>query len=142
MDEIYSNYEKHALEHIQGFTELVGLKLESIEPGHIIIYFDVREELTNPRGIVHGGAIFTLMDTAAGMAGVYTPHGERSLVTQCSTIHFLRMVDHGKVRAESRLIKEGKNVSLSRVDVYDENGKLAATGDFELFYVNEQGQSK
>lgn len=129
------DFRKEAEQRLKGYTNLTGIVVESAVQGHVVTAFDVRDELKNPQGMVHGGATFTLMDTAAGMSGIYKESGNRRLVSQCASVHYLRPICSGHVRAEARLVKDGRNTALSRVDVYDESGSLAATGDFELFYI-------
>lgn len=126
----------NAESRLQGFTGFVGVKIIEVLPGKAEVAFDVREELTNPMKIVHGGALFTLMDTAAGISAIYKEDGERQLVSQCATVHYLKPATHGRLTAKSELVKDGRHTALSRVNVFDESGLLLATGDFEIFYLD------
>ncbi len=44
------------------FARLIGIKLESVEPGHAVLLMEVRDELRQNHGVVHGGAIASLND--------------------------------------------------------------------------------
>ena len=88
----------------------------------------------NPYGMVHGGAIYTLADNAAGTAA----HSDgRYYVTQTSALHFLRNQARGTVRAAAYVRHRGKSTVLTAVDITGEGGKLLATGEFTFFCVDK-----
>lgn len=109
------------------------IELETVEPDHAVFRLDIRPESCNPHGIVHGGAIYTMADNAAGTAA-YTDG--RMYVTQTSALHFLRNQTHGTVWAEGKVRHRGKTTCLVSVDITGEGGKLLATGEFTFFCVD------
>ncbi len=50
------------------YARLLGLELTAVARGAAVVSLDVRAELTRMEGIVHGGALASLMDTAAAFA--------------------------------------------------------------------------
>ena len=128
----------NAEERLQGFNRFVGIQIINAVPGRAEIALDVREELTNPMKIVHGGALFTLLDSAAGISAIYKENGNRPVVTQCATVHYLQPATSGRITAIGTLVKDGHFTALSRADVFDESGTLLATGDFEIFYTDNK----
>jgi uncharacterized protein (TIGR00369 family) len=44
------------------FAKLLGIEVESVEPGHAVLSMKIRDELKRNGGIAHGGAIATLID--------------------------------------------------------------------------------
>ncbi len=50
------------------FPRSMGIRLVHLSPGHSKVEMPVKEEMTNFHGITHGGALFTLADTAFGLA--------------------------------------------------------------------------
>jgi len=108
------------------------MELESLGPDRAVFRLDIRPESRNPFGMVHGGALYTLADNAAGTAA----HTDgRAYVTQTSSLHFLRNQSEGTVRAEGRVRHRGKSTCLTEVDITGEDGVLLATGEFTFFCV-------
>ena len=115
------------------FTSHNFIELESAEPDHVVYRLDIRPESWNPYGMVHGGALYTLADDAAGG----TAHSDgRHYVTQSGSLHFLDNRAHGIIRAEGRVLHRGRSTVLVAVDVTDEAGALLATGQFAYFCVD------
>lgn len=109
------------------------IELESVEPDHAVYRLEIRPESKNPYGVVHGSAIYTMADNATG----YAAHTDgRIYVTQTSSMHFLRNQAKGVVRADARVRHRGKTTCLVDVDVFGDDGKLLATGDFTFFCVD------
>ena len=109
------------------------IELECVEPDHAVYRLEIRPESKNPYGVVHGSAIYTMADNATG----YAAHTDgRCYVTQTSSMHFLRNQTHGVVRADARVRHRGKSTCLVDVDVFGDDGKLLATGDFTFFCVD------
>ena len=50
------------------FLRLLGVEVDSIEPGRVVSRLPVREELNQQNGYVHAGAVGTLADHTAGAA--------------------------------------------------------------------------
>lgn len=125
-----------------GLNGHLGLKFEKYEPGHVVCSLIIEDKHKNPAGTLHGGAICTLLDTAAGASGIIKEDGIRSLVTQAADIHFLRAVSSGKITAEGTVIKDGKQTAVARGDLFDENGNLIATGTFDLFYLDKKAEER
>lgn len=115
------------------FTVYNFIRLESAEPDHVVYSLDIRPESRNPYGMVHGGALYTLADDAAGG----TAHSDgRHYVTQSGNLHFLDNRAHGTIRASGRVRHRGRSTVLVAVDITDEAGALLATGEFSYFCVD------
>lgn len=109
------------------FVRLLGLEFVSAERGAAAFALDVREELTRMGGILHGGAIFSLLDTAAACA-VHTilETGDRT-VTVDLTVHFLRPFSSGRLHARARVLRSGRRIAFLSVEATDSTGVLIAT---------------
>lgn len=84
----------------------------------------------NPYGIVHGGMLYTMADTAAGyMARELT----RSPVTLNSDFHCMRNVPAGIVTARAEVVKAGKHILVLRVRVLADEELLLAEGTFTYY---------
>lgn len=92
-------------------------------------------------GVVHGGVLTTLADTAA----VYTVYPFLEVGQTMSNIefklNFLRpvFIDDGSVTAKAKLVRQGNRVALVQVDVHQAR-RLVAKGLFTyLVYRRDQG---
>jgi len=78
-------------------------------------------------GVLHGGAIMGLADSAAGTcAFLNLPEGATATATIQSSTSFLRAVRKGSAEAISRPIHVGRSVIVVDTDVVDEDGRLVA----------------
>lgn len=114
------------------FTRHVGLVIESLSEGKARVRLPYRPELARSYGIVHGGAIMTLMDTAAGLSsatagGTYDP-GVTNLTIAAST-QFLGMVRERDLVAEAVCTKAGRSIVFVEISVSSDD-VLVARGSF------------
>ena len=117
------------------FTDHNFIRLESAEADCAVYRLDIRPESRNPFGMVHGGALYTLADDAAGGAA----HSDgRHYVTQHGALHFLDNRAHGTIRAAGRVRHRGRSTVLVDVEITDESGSLLATGAFSYFCVDRK----
>lgn len=106
------------------------LELVSVEPDRVVYRLTIRPESRNPQGFVHGGALCTLADNAAGAAA----HTDgRTYVTQANTMYYLANRAGGTVYATGTVLHRGRATCLARADITDEEGKLLCTGEFTFF---------
>lgn len=109
------------------FLKTLGVEVESVGPGTATLLVHCREELMRNDGILHGGVAASLIDSAFAFAIIPTlGEGERT-VTVDMTIHYLRPLSGGVVKASARIVRAGRRVITVAADLFDENDKLAAT---------------
>ncbi len=109
------------------FLKLLGIEVESVGPGTATLLVPVREELMRNDGIVHGGVMASLIDSAFAFAIIpILADGERT-VTVDMTIHYLRPLRGGVAKASARIVRAGRRVITVSAELFDENDKLAAT---------------
>src|SRR5208337_1302713 len=90
-------------------TELLGFDVESVHDGRAIFRLDVRPKHKQIHGVVHGGILAALADTTAAIAA-YTviPRGTE-LATLELNINYLEPVPGGRVKADARVLRSGRN---------------------------------
>lgn len=114
------------LDHVP-FAKLLGIEVDSVEPGHAVLSMKLRDDLMRNNGIAHGGAIATLIDSSMAIAIMaQLADGERT-VTVDLTIHYLRPVSEGTARASARVVRAGRRVITVSAELFGDDGKLAAT---------------
>ena len=107
------------------FWELLGIEVVEMEEGYAKLVMPFHEKLTQPFGIVHGGAIFSLADSAAAIAIVRTVEPGTRFVTVEMKINSLAPVHQGVMEAEAKILRKGKRIIPIDVDVVN-NGTLVA----------------
>ena len=114
------------LDHVP-FAKLLGIEVDSVEPGHAVLSMRLRDELMRNNGIAHGGAIATLIDSAMAIAIMALLEENERTVTVDLTIHYLRPISEGTTRASARVVRAGRRVITVSAELFDHNEKLSAT---------------
>lgn len=120
------------LSHIHPLGGFEKAVLIDARPGYSKFSIVIPPESINIYGVVHGGFLFTLCDTAAGMA---TYAYETANSTQQANINFIKgaaLEDH-KLYVECRTIHKGRSTVVNQVQVTTESGKLIAAGTYTMF---------
>lgn len=101
----------------------IGMRIESVAPGHATLTLRVAEHMVNGLGICHGGYIFSLADSA--MAFASNSHGEHA-VAQHAAITYLRPTRLDDVlRAEAEERSRTKRSAMYDVRVTGPAGVIA-----------------
>lgn len=93
----------------------------------LVIEMDNRPDLVNVRGAIQGGLVATLIDIAAGrLAGEAAGVGH-NVTTADMNVHFLSPIIEGPARAEATIVRAGRRLVVTSVDVFDKGrDRLAA----------------
>lgn len=110
------------------FIRFLGIELDSIERGQARLSLEVRDELLQLQGVLHGGAMAALIDTAVAIAISSESDPEDRFTTVEMKINYLEPVREGRVIALARLIRNGRRIVVAECDAYDSNGQLVAKG--------------
>src|ERR1044071_10211290 len=83
------------------FSKMLGIEIDSIEPGRARLSVEVRQDLLQLQGVMHGGAIASLVDTAVAFAiiSVSQPHDRFTTVEM--KVNYLSAIREGRVTAET-----------------------------------------
>ena len=109
------------------FLNHLGIEVESVGRGTATLLLPVREELTRNDGIIHGGAVASVIDSAFAFAIVPLLADNERTVTVDLTIHYLRPLSGGTAKTVARVMRAGRRVITVSAELFDENDKLAAT---------------
>jgi uncharacterized protein (TIGR00369 family) len=117
---------REAFEEIP-FARLLGIELGELRRGAATLHLEARDELKRNRGILHGGVVASLADTAAAFAILTTSEAGQATTTVDLTVHYLRPLAGGRATARARVLRAGRRILTISVEVLDENKALAAT---------------
>ena len=106
--------------------------LESIEKGHAVLSTEVRHEMTNPYGKIHGGMMSLVIDEAIGWA-VVSMDLEQHYTSLTLNVDFLYAIPQGeRLRAESKVLRVGKKIINVECHVYNMAGNILARANSNL----------
>lgn len=113
---------------------VMNMTLEGIEKGTVRFGLVPDESLYNPIGAVHGGAICTILDSAAGCAVHSTLDAGWGYTSIEIKVNYLRGTtdDSGKLIATGRVVKGGSRVAFAEAELTDSQGRLIATASSTL----------
>jgi uncharacterized protein (TIGR00369 family) len=115
-------------ERLQGsdFYRWAGVELIDAAPGRVEIAFEAGPHHLNLQGLVHGGLLATLADTAMGLAVRTVLQPGRRHVTVQLGVEFLSPGRPGTIVAHGRSVKIGSQLGFAEADVTDPKGRLLA----------------
>jgi uncharacterized protein (TIGR00369 family) len=109
------------------FPTLVGVVLEEVRLDYARMRLPFRPALNQPAGIVHGGAIATLIDTVVVPAIGSAWDERRRLATVSMQINYLNVVAGEDAVAEGWIERRGRSLVFCRVEVRTASGTLATS---------------
>ena len=114
--------------HNLSFAKLIGMNLDDLQPDVAVISIDMRDDLRQPSGVLHGGVTATLIDTAMAFAVRTRLAMTEATATIDLTVHYLRPHMTGKFICTAKVVRAGKRIFTVSADVHGSEGKLIATG--------------
>lgn len=117
-------------------TRDLGLTVTEIGEHYALGTIEFVENSVNPRRVVHGGAIFGVMDQMGGLAACSTGYG---VVTVNGSIDFLRSVESMEpLTCKATIVKPGRRFTVvESVVTSNRTGKLIAKGSFTYCMMEE-----
>ncbi|SNT76631.1 PaaI family thioesterase [Paracoccus seriniphilus] len=107
------------------FSALLGIEIVTCTPEEVVCTMTVTEDMSNRNGVLHGGALMTLSDTAAGTATFISSPAEISNTTVEAKTNFIRPVRLGDtVTARCEPLHVGRATSVLQVTMTRGDGKV------------------
>src|SRR5215475_7313809 len=109
------------------FAALVGITVTDFSPERVAGSLAVREELTNPNGFLHGGALMSLADNLGGAATVANlPPGFTTTSIESKTNFFAAIPVGDTAHAECTPLHRGRSTMVWQTRITRGDGRLAA----------------
>jgi uncharacterized protein (TIGR00369 family) len=126
MSSIFEIWEERA--KIAKISRFIGQKLEVLEEGVCKISLHYRDAFEQTFGVVHGG-ILTLIADTAGYFAAATKVGEMPLATAEIKMNFVAPVYREDIYAIGKIVKAGRQIIVCELKVYvSKSNKLVALG--------------
>lgn len=126
------------------FVELLGARVEEAAEGYSRLSLVLEERHTNPNGVMHGGVVATVMDSAAAVA-LGRLRGERMRRDNPHATVEMNVALISPARPGDELVVEGKVLKLRRSVAFCEaearraaDGELIAKGHFTFVIQQDQ----
>lgn len=116
---------------ISAFSRHLGIEALTIENGEARVRLALTDTLRNRHQKLHGGALFSLVDVAMGLA-CSSSHGfdNQSVTIECK-INYIRAVDEGEVICTAKVLHAGRRTLVVEAEVMQEDRLIAkAQGTF------------
>ncbi|MFH1155160.1 MAG: PaaI family thioesterase [Pseudomonadota bacterium] len=121
------------------YPKHMNMKLESIGLDVAEITLDLAQYHLQPFGIVHGGVLATVIDTATFWSAFLRIPADSGLVNVDLKLNYLRPVASGRLVARGKCIQAGRTISYSEATVFDENKTIIAHGTSTLMTLPGKG---
>jgi uncharacterized protein (TIGR00369 family) len=114
-------------------AELFGFEMGEVAEGEVHFRLTPDETACNPMGIVHGGTLCTLLDTAAGCAVHSLLPAGVGFTTIEIKVSYTRAVRVGTpLVAVGRVLKRGRSVAFAEAEAHDADGALVGAATTSL----------
>jgi acyl-CoA thioesterase len=116
------------------FVHHVGLRFDETKPGHARCSLDIQDFHINSTGVVHGGALFTLADTAMGAALAAALEPGEICATVEIKIGYFKPVFEGSVVCTALIVNKGKSIASLEASIHQGEVLVSkANGTFSIF---------
>lgn len=117
-------------------VSLMRMRLTELEVGAAVLLMPVvREVHGNLYGVVHGGALASLADTAMGVACAST--GKRVVTLDLNINYIASAGDGEKVKATAKVIHDGKSTMVVECEMTDTTGRMLAKARGTFFVIGQ-----
>jgi acyl-CoA thioesterase len=111
---------------LSNFSALMGFEVVKLYSGGAILQVATEDHHRQIHNVMHGGVIAALADTAAAIAAYTVVPRGTEVVTIELKINYLQPVGGGKLTAEGKVLRAGRNFIVVECDVRKQDGALAA----------------
>ena len=124
------------------FNQLLGIEVSRFHADGVTLRCQIRKELLNSLGAVHGGVTASLADVAVGVA----IHSHSAVLRPISTVelkvNYLLPVTEGALYARARLLRIGSTLCVGQVDLTDSQRKAVGTAIVTYIFLDARGNSR
>ena len=125
---------------VPGFDKLLGTEYLEVGPDRVHAQLEIRSDLHQPYGIVHGGVLCSIVESCASMGAGMWFADRGGVVGVSNHTNFLRASRSGTLSIEATPIHRGRTQQLWLVEISNEQGKAVARGEVRLANITDQAQ--
>lgn len=110
----------------QTYCRLLGIEIIKIGEGAARLRLQFNQNQLNQDGVVHGGIISSLADSAAAVALLSNIESGKNISTIELKINFLHPVKNNNLFADAKIIHKGSKIAVVDIDIKNREEKLVA----------------
>ena len=104
----------------------LGIEIVEVGDEAAVLRLPLDEHVCNRRGVAHGGAVASLLDSALGAAVISSIGPEEWCGTLQLSIQYNDPARHGPLQATGRVVRRGRRVAFAEGEVTDADGRIVA----------------
>ncbi len=112
-----------------------NMRVLEVKEDHVCMELRVTNAIRNIYGNVHGGSLFALADTTAG---IQCMANGRKCVTLDGDIHFVHPATGSVIYSRSELVSMGHSVGVFHVNIFDEDKTLTSRATMTMYFIKEK----
>ena len=110
------------------FWILLGMKVNEAKDGRATVTMPIKPDLLQLYGVVHVGALASLVDGAIGAAVQSSLQEDEASTTVDLQVMYDKAAEQGLLTAKSSIIRRGRTIIFAECQVHDDEGVLIAHG--------------
>jgi 1,4-dihydroxy-2-naphthoyl-CoA hydrolase len=115
------------------FDQLIGTEWLDDDPDHARVRIELRDELRQPVGLLHGGVISSLVESICSRATALAVLGDGMMAMgQSITVNFIRPVTEGTAEVQARARHRGRTTWIWDAEVRDSSERLCALAQMTI----------
>jgi len=115
------------------FDELLGTEWLDDDPGHARVRIELRDELRQPVGLLHGGVLSAIVESICSRATALAVMGDGMMAMgQSIGVNFIRPVTAGGAEVKARARHRGRTTWVWDAEVLDDAGKICALAQMTI----------
>jgi 1,4-dihydroxy-2-naphthoyl-CoA hydrolase len=120
-------------ELISHFDGLLGTEWLSDDPDHARVRVEMRDELRQPVGLLHGGVMSTLVESVCSRATALAVGSEGMMAMgQSISVSFIRAITAGGAEVHARARHRGRTTWVWDAEVRDDEDRLCALSQMTI----------
>jgi 1,4-dihydroxy-2-naphthoyl-CoA hydrolase len=130
-----------AMAALMPFAQHLGVSVDQAGPDQVVARLDWAPHLCTAAGIMHGGVLMSLADSAGALVTFLGLPEGATTATITSTSQLFRPVTGGTVRAVAVPLHRGRTTVTAQTSLYDSEDRLVAQTT-QVQAVRQGGQSR
>jgi 1,4-dihydroxy-2-naphthoyl-CoA hydrolase len=115
------------------FDALIGTEWLGDDPDRARVRVEMRDELRQPFGLMHGGVMSSLVESVCSRATALAVLGEgMAAMGQSIAVSFLRPITSGSAEVSARARHRGRTTWVWDAEVRDAEGRLCALAQMTI----------
>jgi uncharacterized protein (TIGR00369 family) len=115
------------------FDSLVGTEWLDDDPAHARVRLQMRDELRQPVGLLHGGVMSTLVESICSRATALAVMDDGMMAMgQSIGVSFIRPITEGAAEVKARARHRGRTTWVWDAEVLNDDGKLCALAQMTI----------